>query len=129
MEQIGFVPGKAFAAIAAVTEVVSGFLVVFGFLGPIGPALMISVMIVAALTVHWRQGLFAPKGIEIPLLYGAGALGIALTGYGKYSLDALLGISGRWTPSITWVVLVAGALGGLANLAMRRRPAPQTVSA
>src|SRR6476620_10426485 len=60
-EQLGFRPGRLFAATAALTEVVSGLLVALGLLGPIGPALMVSVMIVAAVSVHWQHGLFAMK--------------------------------------------------------------------
>ncbi|HMF88085.1 MAG TPA: DoxX family protein [Gemmatimonadaceae bacterium] len=122
--QLGFQPGITFAAAASITEVVSGLLVAFGFLGPIGPALMVSVMIVAALTVHWEHGLFAAtNGIEVPLLYAAGAFGLALTGFGQYSLDAWLGIAGRWPASFTWLALIAGIVGGFANLALRRHPA------
>src|SRR5438067_13240984 len=67
--QLGFRPGRPFAAAASFAEIVSGLLVASGFLGPIGPALMISVMIVAALTVHGDHGLFATNnGIELPLL-------------------------------------------------------------
>jgi putative oxidoreductase len=121
--QLGFTPGRAFAAAASISEIVSGLLVTFGFLGPIGPALMISVMIVAAVTVHWGQGLFAPKGIEVPLLYAAGAFALALTGFGQYSLDAWLGIAQRWPASVIWIALTAGIVGGFANLALRRRPA------
>src|SRR5437870_13094931 len=51
---LGFRPGKTFAAAASLAEVTSGLLVALGFLGPIGPALMISVMIVAMMTVHRR---------------------------------------------------------------------------
>jgi putative oxidoreductase len=120
--QAGFQPGLAFAAAASLTEIISGLLVAVGFLGPIGPALMVSVMIVATLAVHWGQGLFAPKGIELPLLYGAAAFGLALTGFGEYSVDALLGFAGRWSIGFTWIVLVLGAAGGLLNLALRRRP-------
>ena len=123
-EQLGFQPGPAFAAAASVSEIVSGLLVAFGFLGPIGPALMISVMIVATMTVHWEHGLFAANnGIELPLLYGATAFGLALTGFGEYSVDALLGFAGRWSAGFTWIVLVLGAAGGFLNLALRRRPA------
>ena len=120
--QMGFRPGRAFAAAASISEIVSGLLVTLGFLGPIGPALMISVMIVATIAVHWGQGLFAPKGVEIPLLYAAGAFGLALTGYGEYSLDAWLGIASQWAP-VTWIVLTVGIAGAFANLALRRRPA------
>ena len=121
--QLGFQPGPAFAAAASLSEIVSGLLVTLGFLGPIGPALMISVMIVATLTVHLGQGLFAPKGIEVPLLYAAAAFGLALTGFGEYSVDALLGVAGRWSAGFTWIVLVLGVAGAFVNLALRRRPA------
>jgi putative oxidoreductase len=96
--------------------------VTFGFLGPIGPALMVAVMIVAAITVHWGQGLFAPKGVELPLLYGAAAFALALTGYGQYSLDNALGIAGHLPTSDTWIALALGIVGGFVNLAIRRRP-------
>ena len=118
--QLGFQPGPAFAAAASLSEIISGLLVALGFLGPIGPALMVSVMIVAMLTVHLGQGLFAPKGIEIPLLYAASAFGLALTGFGEYSVDALLGVAGRWSAEFTWMVLVLGVVGAFVNLALRR---------
>ena len=121
--QLGFQPGPAFAAAASISEIVSGILVALGFLGPIGPALMLSVMIVAAITVHWEHGLFATNnGIELPLLYGTAAFGLALTGYGEYSLDALFGVAGRWSTTFTWIALALGAAGGFVNLALRRRP-------
>ena len=121
---LGFRPGRAFAAAASLTEITSGILVALGFLGPVGPALMISVMIVAAITVHWKHGLFASdNGIEVPLLYSTGALALVLAGYGGYSLDARLGLADLWTLAVTWLVVGAGVLGGLANAALRRRAA------
>ena len=118
--QLGFERGRAFATLASVAEVMGGLLVAFGFLGPVGPALMISVMIVAAVSVHWKNGLFAThNGIELPLLYATGAFGLALTGFGGYSLDALLGIRAAWTPGVTWAVLTVGIVGGIANLVLR----------
>ena len=123
-EKIGFHPGSAFAAAASIAEISSGLLLAFGFLGPIGPALMISVMIVAAMTVHWEHGLFAStNGIEVPLLYAATAFGLALTGFGQYSLDAWLGIAGIWSATVIWIALGVGIAGGFANLGLRRRPA------
>jgi putative oxidoreductase len=122
--QLGFQPGTAFAAAASISEIASGLLVTVGFLGPVGPALMIAVMIVAGITVHWGHGLFAQKGgIELPLLYTAAAFGLALTGYGQYSLDNALGIAGHLPVSDTWIALTLGVVGGFANLALRRRPA------
>jgi len=118
-EQLGFRPGKLFAGAAAGTELVAGLLVAFGLLGPLGPALIVSVMIAAAATVHWQHGVFAQNnGIEVPLLYGAGAAGIALIGNGAYSLDALLGLS--WPAEVIWIALGLGVVGGFANLAIRK---------
>jgi putative oxidoreductase len=119
--QLGFRPGRAFAAAAALSEIAGGLLVALGLLGPIGPALVISVMIVAAITVHWGKGLLG-NGIELPLLYAAAAFGLALTGPGPYSLDVWLGITHLWTPAVTWIVLALGIVGGFANVAIRRPP-------
>lgn len=125
-EALGFRPGRAFAAAAAVTEALSGLLVTFGLFGPVGPALMLSVMVVAAATVHWKSGFFAQSnGIEVPFLYAAGALGLALVGPGRFSLDALLGLEWLWIPSIAAVALTIGLVGALLNL-FARRPAPVT---
>ena len=128
-EALGFRPGRLFATVAAVTEIVSGVLLALGLFGPVAGALMVSVMIVGAISVHWPHGVFAStNGIELPLLYGVGAAALTLTGPGAYSLDALLGLSAFWTPELSWAALAVGIIGGAANLAIRR-PAPAAVSA
>jgi putative oxidoreductase len=120
-EGLGFRPGRLFVTAASVSEIGGGLLVALGLLEPIGAALMLSVMIVAAGSVHWNHGLFAAtNGIEVPLLYGAAATALALTGPGAYSLDAALGLTSLWTPAITWAALAVAVVGGFANLALRR---------
>jgi putative oxidoreductase len=124
MEGLGFRPGRLFAAAAAYGEIAGGLLLALGFLGPVGPALVLSVMIVATVTVHGKHGLFASSnGIEVPLLYATGAVALALTGPGRFSLDALLGLQWLSAPLIVVAAVSAGAAGGLANLALRRTPA------
>jgi putative oxidoreductase len=121
-ESLGFRPGRFFAAAAGFTEVAGGLLLAFGLLGPLGPAMIISVMIVAIATVHWQHGLFATNnGYELPLLNIAAVAAIALIGNGAYSLDALLGLS--WSAGVVWTLLALGVIGGFANLAVRRAPA------
>ncbi|PYR53739.1 MAG: DoxX family protein, partial [Acidobacteria bacterium] len=123
-ESLGFRPGRFFATAASLAEFSGGLLLVLGLFGPIGPALMVSVMIVAAISVHWQNGLFAmSNGIEVPLLYATGATALALTGPGGYSLDAWLGLAPLWTPAVTWTVLGIGIIGGVANLALRQTSA------
>lgn len=121
MESLGFRPGKMYATAAALGEFGGGLLFALGFLGPVGSALMLSVMLVASITVHRKNGLFATNnGIELPLLYATAAVGIALTGPGRYSLDATFGDYRLLTPAATWIILAIGLIGAFANLAMRR---------
>jgi putative oxidoreductase len=123
-EQLGFRPGRPFATAAAVAEFGGGLLIALGFLGPIGPAIVLSTMIVAAVSVHWGKGLFAQNGgYELALVYAMVAVMLALTGPGAYSIDAATGLASRWTPAIAWGALAAGVGGGVANL-VARRPAP-----
>ena len=120
-DSMGFRPGRFFAALASTTEIVGGLLLVAGFLGPVGPALMISVMVVAAASMHWKNGIFAStNGIEVPLLYGVVAAALLLTGPGVYSLDAVLGLGNLSTPILQWAALAIGVIGGTGNLLARR---------
>ena len=118
-ESIGFRPGRVLAVAAGLGEVAGGLLVALGLLGPVGPALMLSVMIVAS-SLHWKNGLFATaNGIELPLLYSAAAIALAFTGYGTYSLDALFGLARVWTPDLIGTVVALGVFSGVGNLVAR----------
>jgi putative oxidoreductase len=80
----GLQTGTAVAAAAGFSELVGRLLIALGFLGPVGPALVLAVMIVAAVSVHWRNGLFAgPNGIEPPLLISAVPAMLTFSGPGR----------------------------------------------
>jgi putative oxidoreductase len=127
-ENIGFKPGRLFATAASVGEVLSGVLIALGLFGPIGPAIMLSVMIVAAVSVHWHGVFATSNGIELPLLYATGAVALALTGPGRFSIDTLLGIGSLWTPALVGAVLALGVAGGILNLSLRRTPVTVTTN-
>jgi putative oxidoreductase len=117
----GFRPGSVFATLAATAELAGGLLMATGLFGPVGPAVVVSVMIVAAGSVHWANGLFATaNGIEVPLLYGTAATALALSGPGRYALDAVAGLTPVWTPATELGVLAVAIIGGALNLALRR---------
>jgi putative oxidoreductase len=123
-EQLGFRPGRLFVITAALSEVGSGLLIALGLLGPVAPALLLSIMIVAAVSAHLKNGLFATQnGIEVPLLYGTAAVALAFVGPGPFSLDTALGLDHVWTPGLKAAALAIGLAGGLINL-LARRPAP-----
>jgi len=124
-ESLGFRPGRLFALTAGLAECGGGLLLAVGLFTPVGTAAIVSVMIVAIGTVHWPNGLLAAtNGVELPLLYGAAAACLGLTGPGPYSIDDALGLTSWWTPPLTAAVMALGVVGGFANLALRRRAQP-----
>ena len=120
-DTLGFRPGRLFAGAAGVSELAGGLLLAAGLFTPLAAAVVLSVMIVAAVSVHLQHGLFATtNGIELPLLYGIGAITLALTGPGAYSLDAAIGLTALWTPATALGALALGIVGAVGNLALRR---------
>lgn len=117
-EGLGFRPGRRHALAAGVAEIVGGLLLAFGFLTPLGAALIASVMVVAAITVHVKNGFFITSGgYEFNFVLGAAALSVAFTGPGAISVDALAGLQ---LSGVTWglaaaAVAIVGATGQLAQ--------------
>jgi len=121
LESIGYKPGRLFALAAGLSEFAGGLLITAGLFGPVGPALVIATMIVAAGSVHWPNVFAASNGIELPLVYAVGSTSLALIGYGAYSLDRVFGFSGLWDPAVVWTALIIGAVGGVVTVAFRQQ--------
>ncbi len=126
MESLGFKPGATFAKAASYNEIASGLLIALGLGGPLGPAGVVSTMIVAAETVHKKNGFFAGKGgVEVNVLYSAGALALASSGYGALSLDGVFGIDEKLHhPVITTLGLAGGIAAAYLILAQRETSPP-----
>jgi putative oxidoreductase len=120
-ETLGFRPGAAFATAAGMSEMGGGLLITVGLFTPIGAAAVLSAMLVAIFSVHVKNGFFASgNGIELPFLYAAAAVGIALRGGGAISLDGLLGFNYLAQPFVVTALLVIAAFGSAVTLSARR---------
>ncbi|OHV03647.1 DoxX family protein [Mycobacterium talmoniae] len=110
---IGMKPGTFHAVVAASTETAAGLGLAAGLLTPIPAAGFVSLMLVAAWTVHRHNGFFIVKeGWEYNLVLAVSAIVVATLGAGKYSLDWLV-FGHNWLDG--WNGLLLSALLGLAG--------------
>ncbi|HTJ28494.1 MAG TPA: DoxX family protein [Candidatus Limnocylindria bacterium] len=123
-ESLGLKPGTTYGTIGAANELTAGALIALGLGGPLGPAILIAQMLVAAETVHRKNGFFVQQGgLEIPMLYAAAALGLASTGYGALSLDRAFGLHDKLRHPILTTLALGGAIAGACTvLAQRELP-------
>lgn len=90
-ESIGVKPQKPMAVLAGLSEFGGGLLLALGFLTPLASLLLIGAMVVAITKVHAANGFWNGNGgFEYNLTILAIAVGIALTGAGSLSIDALI---------------------------------------
>ena len=127
MESLGFRPGALFATLAGLSEFFGGLFVAVGFGGPIGPALIVSTMLVAIVTVPASKGFWnSDGGWELPATNIAVAIAFAMCGYGALSVDARVpALAVLHQPTVVWAVLGLSVVGAIANLLVRRSPAQQ----
>ena len=118
-ESIGMKPGKFHATVAATTEIAAGLGLAAGLLTPIPAAGFVSLMLVAAWTVHRHNGFFIVKeGWEYNLVLALSAVAVATTGPGALSLDRLVFGRGLWCTGWPGLLIsvglgLAGAVGQL----------------
>ena len=127
---LGFSPAKTYAVAASAGELTSGVFIATGTLGPVGPAMLLSIMAVAVETVHRKNGYFAAKsGFELNAMYAVLALLLATQGYGRISLDAATGLQKATSPALGCLAIAGGLAVAGATLSQRRipPPGPQTI--
>ncbi|WP_454193645.1 DoxX family protein [Paenibacillus sp. Marseille-Q7038] len=91
MESIGIKPGVAAAVMAGLVEFVGGIAFAAGLFTPVVAVLLALTMIVAMIKVHGANGFWATDGgVELNVILMAVLIGVALTGTGHYSVDALI---------------------------------------
>lgn len=112
-ESMGMKPGSFFGPAGALGEFGGGLLTALGFLNPMGPIAVVTMMILASVKAHWGKPIWASKGgAELAVTFLAGATAVALDGPGRYSLDSLLGIKlPRWLTALS----VLGAVGAIVS--------------
>lgn len=89
------------APFVAVTETVGGVLLIAGAATALVCAALAIDMLVAFLTAKLGHGFFASEGgAELELLLGGGSVALLLTGAGRFSVDAALGLPERMVAAL-----------------------------
>ena len=127
---LGFRPARLWAPALALAETTGGVLVALGLLTPLGAIAIGSSMVTATVVVHWARGPWGTEGgYEQTLTNLAVAVAVGIAGAGRYSLDALLGISVPvWFSGLVAVLALLGvlvAIGTRAAPVQQPRPEPQ----
>ena len=124
MESLGFRPGKQWAFLAGFSEFGGGLLTAVGLGHPVGPIMTLGSMGMAQLAVHAGKPIWVTSGGgELPITNMAAAIGVALAGPGKFSLDRVFGFR---VPGWISVSTLLATLGGIfIGLGSRQQAVPQ----
>ena len=119
--QLGHRPGRQMAGLAGMSEAGGGALLFLGLLTPFGAAAVIGTMVVAAISVHKDNGIWASNGgYELPMFYAVVAAGLAFTGPGSFSVDNGLGLNlSGWGWGL--LALVLAGVGAAIQLSRRNK--------
>lgn len=118
-DDMGFKPGRP-AAVAAGLSEVGGAMIVAGAMTPLAAAGAVGAMIGAS-SLHRSAGFFSTSGgYEFPAVLGVASAALALTGPGRYSVDAAAAHRVN-TNSVATAALAAATVGAVAVVMRRER--------
>jgi putative oxidoreductase len=89
--QMGIPAPGVLGPFVAFVEFFGGIAILLGLLTRLAALGIAATMVVAILTVHLKNGFFAPTGVEFPLSLLGSAIALIITGAGDFSLDAVIG--------------------------------------
>jgi putative oxidoreductase len=90
-EDSGFEPGRLWAILVGLTEVLGGLMLAVGLLTRLA-CVPILIFLAMAITYHWEFGFaWNNRGFEYPLFWAIVVLHFFVHGGGRYSLDARIG--------------------------------------
>jgi putative oxidoreductase len=127
---LGLRNGTLQAWMSVVTEIGAGALLVLGLFTPLACAAVVSVMLVAGLLAHRRNGFFVFKeGYEYVLTLAVVALALAVLGPGGVSVDEASGIDVTgWAGGGLALGVAVVATAGLLAVFWRPEPPEQEAS-
>lgn len=125
-ESLGLKPGNLHAWNVTVTELLVGPVLVAGLLTPLAYGGVASIVFVALVTNHWKNGFFSNspgEGWEYVGTLGVLSIVLGTLGPGTWSLDDAFGLSFPFDPSKALLLSAAvGILGTAAFLGAFWRP-------
>jgi putative oxidoreductase len=116
-EGLGLKPGPVHAWNVTLTELGVGVVLILGFLTPVSYGALASLMLVAAITNHRKNGFFInnkPEGWEYVVTVAVVSVALGALGPGNWSLDHAFGFSFPFETGNALLITAAVALGGTA---------------
>jgi putative oxidoreductase len=126
-ESLGLKPGPIHAWMVTITEIVTGAMLVVGFLTPLAAAGVIGVVVVAFVSNHRDAGFFVfnrpVEGWEYLMVLTFASLAIGPLGAGEWSLDDAFGFLDDMSGNTgLWLTFLVGFGGAALFLAAFYRP-------